>query len=100
MQTSKARDPLQCRCDCVSCVTSEHAGCYYTTLAGIPECGLVEPIAIAILHCYFVEGEDSPRMAQLYEESKPQMIRMAQAAIRAYELSTKEERHQAAMRGR
>lgn len=88
-----------CKCDCVNCVTSEHAGCYYERY-GIPECGLVVPISKAIHHCFFHPDEDSPRVAELYEESKSQMIRMAKAAIQAYERCTKEERQQAAMRGR
>lgn len=91
------RDPRTqgCRCDCVSCVTGEHAGCYYATPEGVPECGLIEPISKAIHRCFFHEDEDSPRVDELYQESKRQMIRMAQAAIRSYESCTEEERKQA-----
>lgn len=88
-------DDYTCRCDCVSCVTGEHAGCYYE-----PGCGLVEPMSLAIHGCFFHPEETSPRVDELYEESKRQMIRMAKAAIASYEHGTKEERRQASMRGR
>lgn len=88
-----------CRCDCTNCVCGEHSCCYYSGPNGDPGCGLVEPIAKAIHRCFFHPAEDSPRVEELYEESRRQMIRMARAAILVYENGTKEERRQA-MRGR
>lgn len=88
-------EDYKCRCDCVSCVTGDHAGCYYNDPGGWPECGLVEPIAQAIHRCYFKEGDTSPRIEELYDESKRLMISMAKAAITAYEKGVKEERLQA-----
>jgi hypothetical protein len=42
--------PSDCRCDCVSCATNDHLGCYYKTPDGKTEC----PIAA------WVEGHARP----------------------------------------